>query len=158
MMSMSDSEDIPERSSLDNAGVDRRTYEEPNCGNSGPHEQHFHTPVGGCLLNCPGSLEKERSIAEMIEDLPGDVRGLAAKLLLSSSEERNRTLKQLMESYRIDSWERAAELELIREAIEKALAGPYQPSASLLANLLFPHPEQVQARVTDKHPEAYQEK
>ena len=38
----------------DSAGVDRQTYERPNCGSSKPHDQHFHSPIGGLTLNCPG--------------------------------------------------------------------------------------------------------
>ena len=53
--------DIPAGSSLDHAGVDRRLYEEPVCGSTEPHGQHYWTQpglkareVGGLTLNCPG--------------------------------------------------------------------------------------------------------
>jgi hypothetical protein len=57
--------EIPEGSSLDHAGVDRRTYEPQNCGNSRPHGQHFHAIHGlkDYKLNCPGVLGQEE-IAE----------------------------------------------------------------------------------------------
>ena len=48
--------DIPPGSSLDHAGIDRRTYEDPCCGNTAAHGQHFHSPIGGLRLNCPGSF------------------------------------------------------------------------------------------------------
>jgi hypothetical protein len=49
--------EIPEGSSLDNDGADRQTYEEPNCDTETSHKQHFHSPVGGLTLNCPGVLD-----------------------------------------------------------------------------------------------------
>jgi hypothetical protein len=47
--------------SLDNDGIDRRTYEPPNCGSSSRHNQHFHNVNGlkNFILNCPGSFGPE---------------------------------------------------------------------------------------------------
>jgi hypothetical protein len=44
--------------SRDNDGIDRRTYERPNCGSKRKHDQHFHNPGGlkNFILNCPGSF------------------------------------------------------------------------------------------------------
>lgn len=42
--------------SLDNDGVDRRTYEDPICGLSISHRQHFYEPMKGFVLNCPGKF------------------------------------------------------------------------------------------------------
>lgn len=34
--------------------INRQAYEPPNCGKTTPHDQHFHSPIGGLTLNCPG--------------------------------------------------------------------------------------------------------
>lgn len=46
--------------SMDNDGVDRQTYEDSNCGSTKPHDQHFHSPIGGLTLNCPGVAATEK--------------------------------------------------------------------------------------------------
>jgi hypothetical protein len=38
----------------DQAGTDRQTYEDPNCGSTRPHAVHIHSPIGGLDINCPG--------------------------------------------------------------------------------------------------------
>lgn len=43
----------------DNAGVNRQDYELPNCGSIKPHDQHFHSPIGGLIINCPGKEDRE---------------------------------------------------------------------------------------------------
>lgn len=45
-------------SSSGNDGTGRQAYEKPNCGSTSPHGQHFHSPIGGLTLNCPGVAEK----------------------------------------------------------------------------------------------------
>lgn len=44
----------PVPNQYDNDGTDRQTYEQPNCGSTRPHDPHFHSPIGGLTLNCPG--------------------------------------------------------------------------------------------------------
>lgn len=34
---------------------DRQDYEPPNCGQTTPHDQHFHSPIGNLTINCPGA-------------------------------------------------------------------------------------------------------
>lgn len=59
-------------SSLDNDGIDRQTYEPPNCGSSRPHDQHFHSPIGGLALNCPGKARPQDPEKQMgYKDQPG---------------------------------------------------------------------------------------
>jgi len=41
-----------------NAGVNRQACEPPNCWMTWPHDQHFHSPIGGLTLNCPGIAKK----------------------------------------------------------------------------------------------------
>lgn len=60
--------EIPNGSSLDQAGVDRRTYEKPVCGSRQVHGQHFYSPIDGMLLNCPGAFRPLYKIAEDIRD------------------------------------------------------------------------------------------
>jgi len=54
---------IPVGDSRDNDGVDRQTYEPPNCGQTTPHDQHFHSPIGGLTLNCPGAAEHRITVS-----------------------------------------------------------------------------------------------
>lgn len=51
--------------SMDNDGIDRQAYEKPNCGSSLPHDQHFHSPIGGLTLNCPGAAPPRNQEAAM---------------------------------------------------------------------------------------------
>ena len=53
--------EIPPGSSLDHAGTDRRTYEEPHCGNHAAHGQHFYEPMASLRINCPGSFGEDKS-------------------------------------------------------------------------------------------------
>ena len=61
--------------SYDNDGVDRQTYERPNCGSTRPHDQHFHSPVGGLTLNCAGAREQE-DITMLVTYGPQKIAGL----------------------------------------------------------------------------------
>jgi hypothetical protein len=72
---------IPEGSSLDHAGVDRRTYEPQNCGNSRPHRQHIHTVSVNYKLNCPGVLGPRglEEIATAAWGLVGEMSAPAAR-------------------------------------------------------------------------------
>ncbi len=71
---------IEDMSSLDNSGIDRQAYEPPNCWSTRPHDQHFHSPIGGLTLNCPGVAENH----------PGDASISRAEVLRILTEARAR--------------------------------------------------------------------
>lgn len=96
-----------------------------------------------------GSSNMVKSIAAGVAELPEEINGLAALLMLASSEERNGTTQQLADSYKRDAERLRATLELVREDVLFALDGLYQPSGRQLERALFPNDKRVEARMAD---------
>ncbi len=59
--------------SLDNAGVDRQTYEDPCCGNTKPHDQHYYSPMASMTVNCPGVAAKTEKAGGVVAAIRGAV-------------------------------------------------------------------------------------
>jgi hypothetical protein len=78
-----------------------------------------------------------------------DVAALVNTLMLGSAQQNVYVLNQLVDSFRLDSYEYQATLRLIRDTIEDLFAYPYMPSQRSVLDALYPPGERINALVQE---------
>ena len=91
--------------------------------------------------NTEDSTEKEEEVT--IADLPENVQGLAAMLLLASSQGTAGTYQSLYENEKKRRELHADTIDCVRWLVSKALSGRYAPTDDYLISCLYPTVEQI---------------
>jgi hypothetical protein len=77
------------------------------------------------------------------EELPDDVAGLVAQLMLHSSQQTTHLLDGLMKGYRRDYERTRAELRAVRNKVSLACSQPWAPDPDYIIGALYPSEQEI---------------